>query len=466
MSAVLAVDILERKLDDEIQVALNDPRLSKQNRSLLREFLEELKVRGYTTWSRRGYAKTVRNFAVAVGKNLKGVTKQDIKSFFEELSTPNSSSTIKRPEFLQEPHNAGGVTTYIIRLKVFYKWINGGEEYPKCIRWLKQNNHHTKGKQILKVKEQVVSEDEYQRLLKLMDDPRDLAIVSFLWDSGARAGEILSMRITDLDLNAEQPSGIVGGKRRVPILESLPYLVAWMNVHPHRFDLQATLWSRDPRKPLSYSGLYQLLMKKCRRNGLRTISPHMLRHTRATLHAKHKLSPYAMNLAMGWSPGSKMYQTYIHLNGDDLLREVRESYGLEAKSQASKTIVLIECPRCHLKAPENSKFCLNCGLTLDREIALKNAHSDITRIVLHLEGRDEEEIDKALADGLDETLKDIEASSNLTKEDAMKILTKRLLKGMLQGMQKVGTEDWEVDSSQADIILRRKTEKATLSKSR
>jgi ribosomal protein S27AE len=63
----------------------------------------------------------------------------------------------------------------------------------------------------------------------------------------------------------------------------------------------------------------------------------------------------------GWTQGSDMPQTYIHLSGRDIDREIMQMYGI-ADEDSEKTVR--ECSRCFRNYKGDDSFCPRCGAPL------------------------------------------------------------------------------------------------------
>ena len=149
------------------------------------------------------------------------------------------------------------------------------------------------------------------------------ALLQFMYESGARILEILRVRIKDVDI--ENRYAVVGGGKRLVALPKTGHIEEWVRRHPMRKKPDAYLFcsSRDPKKPMRYQSVRKILNNLSKGAGLkRKITPHMFRHTRASILAKAGISPYAMNKIMGWSTNSKMWRTYLHITQKDAICEV------------------------------------------------------------------------------------------------------------------------------------------------
>jgi integrase len=116
---------------------------------------------------------------------------------------------------------------YKVTFKRFYKWLRKTEEgYPEEVRWIKttmKNNSR-------KLPEEILTEAEVKRMIEVADHPRDKTLVFVLYESGCRIGELLSMKIKNVQFDKYGAQIIVSGKtgqRRIRLVSSAPFLVNW-----------------------------------------------------------------------------------------------------------------------------------------------------------------------------------------------------------------------------------------------
>jgi len=72
-------------------------------------------------------------------------------------------------------------------------------------------------------------------MIEACDNPRDRALVHVLYESGARSGELLNMKIGDVEFDQYGAVIRVCGKtgpRRLRLIESVPDLQLWLSMHP------------------------------------------------------------------------------------------------------------------------------------------------------------------------------------------------------------------------------------------
>jgi integrase/recombinase XerD len=117
-------------------------------------------------------------------------------------------------------------------------------------------------------------------------DRRDEALVRFMVETGCRAGEVVVMKLSDLQL----PAGTAlvrrgkGGKgRSVPFgPQTTRALDRYIRARrTHRLAGTDALWLGDRGKEFSYWGLHKALGVRARRAGIPGFHPHILRHTAA-----------------------------------------------------------------------------------------------------------------------------------------------------------------------------------------
>ena len=138
---------------------------------------------------------------------------------------------------------------------------------------------------------QPLSDEQLSALIKACSgtefrDRRDEAILRLMFETGARAGEIVAMRLEDVNL-AEGRALVVRGKggkgRSVPFGASTARaLDRWIRERrKHRLAGGQALWLGERGKEFSYDALHKTLAYRARLAGIDGFRPHLLRHTAA-----------------------------------------------------------------------------------------------------------------------------------------------------------------------------------------
>ncbi len=372
--------VYERELERELQ-ELDNRGLPLKVSKKIREFIEDIGFQGISPGRRYAYIIRLRKIASMIPSKFLNPSERDIKSVLMNIS----STKVKWGSGeLHEP-TENSIKAYMVTLKKFYKWLLGNNEnYPECVKWIKVGNGHP-SRQVKP--EQLISKEEVNKLIDASENARDKALFSTLYDSGVRIGELLTMRIKDVEFDDYGALLSVSGKtgfRQVRVIgDSIPYLRSWLNVHPLREDKDSWLFckiSGDVKgKELNHHDVYSVMRKVSKRAGLvdqnghvkRRIHPHLFRHTRATILAS-KVVEAPLEAQMGWVHGSKQTKTYVHLSRRDQDNAILKAYGIEIKEEDKiKEEKPKECPRCHQKNPSNFVYCGTCGMPLDIKTAIQ-----------------------------------------------------------------------------------------------
>jgi len=207
---------------------------------------------------------------------------------------------------------------------------------------------------------------------------RDRALMSLLYETGARIGEISSMRIKDVFFDEYgarvwfplQDTSVKKHKRGVRVVFSSSYLAEWLNDHPLKEDPDAPLWikmtGKDRLKPINYDDIRRQLKRIAERAGVgKRIYPHLFRHTKAT-RLLSRMSETLTSKYLGWVLGSKMVKVYAHLADEDVDNAILEMHGIRQK-EGSVDLEVRQCPRCTFVNPAENRFCSRCGLPLTQE---------------------------------------------------------------------------------------------------
>jgi ribosomal protein L40E len=220
------------------------------------------------------------------------------------------------------------------------------------------------------------------------------------YESGCRAGELLALRLKDVELDRYGAVIVVRGKtgkRRIRLVESVPDLQLWLRMHPRKGDSGAPLWpSRaDGSRAMTVGRFNHLLRCTARKAGLRKrVYPHLLRHSRAT-HLAKVLTEAQLREYFGWTRASDIPARYVHLSGRDVDRTLLRHYGIERadESSAGETSPK-ECPRCGALNQFDASFCMRCSMPLDARVAVRSdglreeAERAVARFIEHVRTRD------------------------------------------------------------------------------
>lgn len=334
--------------------------ISESDKELLSRFHKECVINGLSKARIAKYLDTLERIARWLNKPFLEVNKEDVMDLVQRIESSDYSDWTKHD--------------YKLILKIFYRWLRKSEDYPEEVSWIStrvRNNHM--------LPEEILTEDEVKRLVENATNLRDKAFILVLYESGCRIGELLSLRLRNVQFDEYGSQLIVYGKtgmRRVRIISSAPKLALWMDNHPMRENPDAPLWvtlgSNSRYQQLMYSSAKTMLKKVAKKSGIRKrVYAHLFRHSRATHLSKH-LTEAQLKQHFGWTQSSKMASIYVHLSGRDVDGALLRLQGLrpQEKMEESKLKVVI-CNRCGNKNSPSSKFCNRCGSPLSIKAALE-----------------------------------------------------------------------------------------------
>ncbi|MEL9914560.1 MAG: site-specific integrase [Thermoplasmata archaeon] len=226
----------------------------------------------------------------------------------------------------------------------------------------------------------LITEEEMEKIMNAYKNTRDRVLFSLLYDSGYRIGEIMSLKLKDMEFDDYGLVVSVTGKtgfRNVRVLgNSMAYMREWQNHYPHRNDPDTWLFSgiidSTMNSPMTYDDLHMALKKILKRAGIsRRIYPHLFRYTRATILAS-RVTEAPLEAQMGWVHRSRMKQTYVHLSGRDQDRAILKAYGIDIKDDNPiESEWPLKCPRCLEPNDPKARFCWKCGMILDKSLTEK-----------------------------------------------------------------------------------------------
>ncbi len=284
-------------------------------------------------------------------KMIHEITLDDIQDGLYELSGTSLAKNTQRD--------------YRIILRCFVEFIHGfdSKEY-KSIKMIGYSRS-------LHAEEPILVEEDIIKIIETATNSRDKAIFCMLWEAGFRASELLTIKIKNLRFEKQGIKVRVDGKtgkRTVLIISSEPYIVNLLSQHPKRNNPESHLFlTTRGGRPLHYQALRKIISKAKKKSGTnKRITAHWFRHSSVSDKAKKGWNQALLSKFYGWSQGSKMANTYIHLNGEDLDNSVLRYHGLE---EAKKTFTggrqAKICSRCSEKCGFAEKHCSHCGASLD-----------------------------------------------------------------------------------------------------
>ncbi|MEM4973459.1 MAG: tyrosine-type recombinase/integrase, partial [Candidatus Hadarchaeales archaeon] len=358
----------------------NLPQLSDTRRGKLEEYIKYMELSNFSPWTVKANVQAILTLGLQ-GKPYEELREGELISWMESQSK-------LRPESIRSYRKRK-------RVKAFLRWVHGckspRDPSPEFLRVVKEVKSQRE------LPKDILTPEEVQKLLSACESLRNRALVHVLYDSGARPGEVLGLRIGDVEFDEKGAAIMVRGKvgmRRLRLTESVPDLLRWLAVHPSKEDPDAWLW---PGKggPLTEERLNDILKAAALKVGLKKrIYPRLLRHTRATHMAANGLTEHQMRVHFGWSPTSKVPARYVHLSGRDVDEALARIYG---EREADNRIF---CPRCGLLNLPGSLYCSRCSALLSAREAVRVEEGEelLERVLQKLKELAPEALERALVE--------------------------------------------------------------------
>jgi integrase len=186
-----------------------DPKLTENNKTDIIKFSDNCFSEGLKVSGTLKYLIRLRQLAKMLKKDFRICNKSDLVKLMEAIEKGNFTDWTKHD--------------YKVVLKKFYKWLRNTEDYPEEVKWINSTIRNVNNR----LPEELLTEEEVLKLIKATSYPRDKALISVLYESGCRIGEVLSLRLKHVQFDEYGCQIIVNGKtgqRRVRLIASAPYL--------------------------------------------------------------------------------------------------------------------------------------------------------------------------------------------------------------------------------------------------
>lgn len=334
---------------------LSNPKLTKQQKKKLKELSQLGSVNNLADNTVAIKLECLQKFALWFKRPFEKATKKDIIEYFSQ--------------------NKKEYPLHRIQIKFFYsKFLKMGD----VVDWIK-----TTGNSRNKLPEELITKQEIKTMVENSISKRNKAIIMLLYDSAVRVGELVNLKVKNLNFDnlgarLVVPKGKTG-MRKLRIHASVPYLKEYLSdEHPKADNPDSPLFvgvASKGSKKISYGrkldeqSIRILLKRTVVRAGIKkNIYPHLFRHTRLTELAKF-LNEQALRQFAGWTPNSNMASVYVHFSDEDVGRQILESEGViqekdKVKENELKPFACID-PTCQHINPATAKFCAKCHRPLD-----------------------------------------------------------------------------------------------------
>jgi integrase/recombinase XerD len=367
-------------------------RIPKLNALMIADYVLAMKVETNPSPNhKRGVVTSLKLLSqFSDNKPFKEMTKENILAFLD---------SIRRPETKDPTHKwIGTYNQRLINSVRFFKWlyfpdIEPSKRQPEVV----ENIPTLKRKEKSKYKaSDLWTKQEHVIFLNYCGNKRDRCYHAMAIDTGCRPSELLKLRIKDIVFktaeNSTQYAEIqVNGKtgnRIIPLIVCIPYVKDWIDDHPQRSNPQAYLFcglKKNFGRALTRATLYNTYVLHYKEEAFPRLlqdtnvptadkliikdllkkpwNPYIQRHNSMTEKAKI-LKESLLNIHAGWTPNSKMPQTYLHYFGNESSETLLEAAGIITKDKKVDPLKPKQCPNCSEPNKPDSRFCVNCRYIL------------------------------------------------------------------------------------------------------
>ena len=270
--------------------------------SAYNEFMQEQKFRGNSNYTLDYYKRSLKMFLNFCGNDM-DIEDIDVVLFKSYQLYIAENLNINRVS----------VRTYARAVKVFLRWLYFEEYIDIDVNKLL----------LMKANKDIIvplSDDEIKSLLNVYDNSsflkcRNRCIIMLMLDCGLRLGEIVNLKITDIDL--KNRFLIINGKgakqRLVPFGTTVfkQFIIYNNYLNNINTDLDS-LFLTQRKVALTHNSIKMLFARIKKINGLQRVYPHLLRHTFATNFIYQGGNLEVLRVLMGHST-INITQIYIHL---------------------------------------------------------------------------------------------------------------------------------------------------------
>lgn len=189
-------------------------------------------------------------------------------------------------------------------LKKFFTWL----KKPKVIEGIKVKNFKRKLKST-----EILTPDDVDKLIETANNNRDKALIAFIFESGARINEILSIKVKDLQ---ETEAGL---KVLIPATKTgedyRPCLCVHSGQYIRNHVLYPALKPDDYLFDMSKVSVWLKLKELAKIAEIdKPISAHKFRHAQATYMVRKGYQESIIRAKLGWTDDSRMIARYVSID--------------------------------------------------------------------------------------------------------------------------------------------------------
>lgn len=174
---------------------------------------------------------------------------------------------------------------------------------------------------------EILLPDDVNKMIAVADDNQMKALLSFMFESGARISEILNIKVKDLK---EEPG--LGLRVLIPATKTgedyRPCLCISSAQYIRNHVLYPARKQEDPLFDYNPVTVWSELKRIGKKAGIdKPLSAHKFRHAQATYMTRKGYQESIIRKKLGWTDDSQMIARYTHLDGEDVINATAEKEG-------------------------------------------------------------------------------------------------------------------------------------------
>lgn len=238
-----------------------------------------------------------------------------------------------------------------------------------------------------KLRKDKLSLEEFEKIVNYFaNEPRIQAYLTLSLESLARPQELLYVKVGDVELYDNYAKIFISehGKEGTGILQcidSYPYLLKWLNLHPLKKDKLAFLFintgTTNTCKQLKPNNINNMIKKACRDLNInKPITCYSLKRNGVTIRRLRGESDMEIQHAARWT-STKQLKTYDLSNQDEAFKLALEKRGLiQPDKKTTESLKTKACPFCNETIGFEEIICPKCRHTVDRGEVLNEKQKD------------------------------------------------------------------------------------------
>lgn len=347
-----------------IAKALERGQLTARDAALITEYITERQVSNNLGQSR---SNKVTYALVAWRRFLGPYVENTMPDLYAGISALRAGTTYRG-----RPFTENGIHDQILFLKQFYLWLNENDYVALPEKKLQKIRAPTPNP-VTKSAADLITPDEIIAMVRACTASRDRALIMTLYEGGLRIGEIGTLTWQQLRFDNVGVIATILYKtkkiRYVRLVMARDYLAQWRADYPFLAEGDALVFLNALNKPLRYNAAANHLRRIARRAGItRHLTPHIFRHARVTHLIRAGISESVVKLQIWGSQQTKQFQTYCHLTGHDIDKEILHHYGITPEADPDDiALTPVTCPHCQYINSPVSNHCRACGRSLTEE---------------------------------------------------------------------------------------------------